>query len=61
VGGANDLSRESVRFGEQRVHGVGLVLEQKQTKETKIRKANLQKSPGVNPVRGRRRARTRTG
>jgi hypothetical protein len=29
------LGRESVRFGEQRVHGVGLMLEQKKTKETK--------------------------
>jgi hypothetical protein len=55
------LSRESVRFGEQRVHGVGLMLEQKQTKETKILKANLQKSLGVSPVRGRQQARTRTG
>jgi hypothetical protein len=35
AGGANDLSRESVLFGEQRVHGVGLMPEQKQTKETK--------------------------
>src|ERR1017187_2713816 len=34
-GGANDLTGESVSFGEIRVHGVGLILEQKETKETK--------------------------
>ena len=33
--GANDLTGESVSFGEIRVHGVGLILEQKETKETK--------------------------
>jgi hypothetical protein len=34
-GGANDLTGESVRSGEGRVHGVGPRLEQKETKETK--------------------------
>ena len=34
-GGANDLTGESVSFGEIRVHGVGLILEQKETKATK--------------------------
>ena len=34
-GGANDRTGESVRFGESRVHGVGLGLEQKETKEAK--------------------------
>src|ERR1017187_5467495 len=34
-GGANDLTGQSVSFGEIRVHGVGLILEQKETKETK--------------------------
>jgi hypothetical protein len=34
-GGANELTGESVRFAESRVHCVGLGLEQKETKETK--------------------------
>ena len=33
--GADDLAGESITFGEERVHVIGLVFEQKETKETK--------------------------
>jgi hypothetical protein len=34
-GGANDLTGERVSSGEKRVHGIRLILEQKEMKETK--------------------------
>jgi hypothetical protein len=34
-GGADDCTRESVRFGKSLVRPVGFILEQKETKETK--------------------------
>ena len=39
-GGANYLTGESVSFGESRVHVIGLILEQKITKETEYSEGN---------------------